>query len=318
MTDLSSHCASSSRDVSLVIPVYRSAGSLAELLERIDRVMAESGKSFEIVCVDDASPDGTWTMLKSLRDRHSGLRLARLSRNMGQHSALLCGCEMARGEVVVTLDDDLQHPPEEIPKLIAGIEQGHDLVIGAYETKEHARLRNWGGRLVDGLLRRMFGLDRSYQLTSFRAVRRGVIQEVVRMSGVYPYLTAMLLMHSDRRANVTVRHDPRRVGASRYSLRRSLALAANLIFSYSNLPLYFVALTSLTAFVGSLTYGGVVLVRALVAGVSVPGWASTIVVLSILNALILLCLAVFGLYLSRMNDQLTHGRARYTVSETDE
>lgn len=225
---------------------------------------------------------------------------------------------MARGEVVVTLDDDLQHPPEEIPKLIAGIEQGHDLVIGAYETKEHPRLRNWGGRLVDGLLRRMFGLDRSYQLTSFRAVRRGVIQEVVRMSGVYPYLTAMLLMHSDRRANVTVRHDPRRVGASRYSLRRSLALAANLIFSYSNLPLYFVALTSLTAFVGSLTYGGVVLVRALVAGVSVPGWASTIVVLSILNALILLCLAVFGLYLSRMNDQLTHGRARYTVSETDE
>lgn len=302
--------------VSIVIPCYRSADSLEELIARVLRVGAGMRRDLEIVLVDDRSPDDTWAVLQRLKAQHGRpLRIVRLLKNSGQHNALLCGLHLAHGEIVVTMDDDLQNPPEEIPKLVAAIESGYDLAIGAYARKEHSAARNFGGDLIDRVLRGIFGLPPDFQLTSFRAARRPVVENACRMSGVHPYITAMLLSHASNQVNVAVRHDPRRHGASGYTLRRSLRLAANLILNYSSWPLYLVGALCLAAFCFSLGFGTWTFARALLHDTSVPGWASTVVIISFFNALTLLCLYVFGLYLSRLNLQITRTATHFTISE---
>jgi len=302
--------------VSIVIPCYRSAASLEELVARLLKVSADLRRDFEIILVDDRSPDETWAVAQRLKAEHGApLKIVRLLKNSGQHNALLCGLHVASGEIVVTMDDDLQNPPEEIPKLIAALETGYDLAIGAYERKEHPAARNFGGELIDRLLRGIFKLPAEFQLTSFRAVRRVVVENACRMSGVFPYLTAMLLSHTSNPVNVPVRHEPRRHGRSGYTLRRSFSLAANLILNYSSWPLYLVGALCLAAFCFSLGFGAWVLIRALLHDTSVPGWASTVVIISFFNALTLLCLYVFGLYLSRLNLQLTRTATHFTISE---
>src|SRR5437773_6102071 len=122
---------------SVVIPVDRSRESLPILLERLERELRAIGRRYEVVLVDDCSPDDTWTVLKNLKEDRPWLKIAHLLRNAGQHNAILCGFTIAEGEVVVTMDDDLQNPPEEVHKLIAAIDQGYDLAIAAYDTKRH-------------------------------------------------------------------------------------------------------------------------------------------------------------------------------------
>jgi len=302
--------------LSVVIPVYRAAASLEELIDRLLAMVGALSKTVEVILVDDCSPDNSWELLMRLKARHPNLlKIARLQKNSGQHNAILCGFSLAEGEIVVTMDDDLQNPPEEIPKLIEAIEQGYDLVIGAYEAKQHSAARNVSGGMVDRVIRRMFALPSDFQLTSFRAARRHVILSVRQMSGVFPYVTTMLFSHASRYANTVVRHDRRKHGESNYDLGRSLRLVANLILSYSTLPVLLVGFLCLGAFAFFLVFGSWVLVQALIGGSSVQGWASTIIVLSFFNALTLLCLFIFALYLSRMNQQLTRSRVSFTIAE---
>jgi len=302
--------------ISVVIPVYRSEQSLGILVPRLIAVFQKIQRELEIILVDDASPDNSWAVLRQLKDEHGKtLKIARLLTNRGQHNAILCGFSLCTADYVVTMDDDLQNPPEEIPKLIEALERGYDLVIGAYDSKKHGTFRNLGGRLIDATIRRIFGLPRGFQLTSFRAAKRVVVASVLQMSAVFPYITCMLLSNSSNYANVAVRHEPRRFGRSNYRLKQSAYLAANLVFSYSSYPLYFVGLLCLAAFLFSTLIGFRTIYRTLVYGAAVPGWASTIVIVSFFNGLILLCLSIFGLYLLRMHQQITRTRVSYTISE---
>jgi glycosyltransferase involved in cell wall biosynthesis len=302
--------------LSVVIPVYKSAGSLETLIERLLAVLHGMNRTFEIVLVEDCGPDESWEVLKQLKaayPRH--LRITRLLKNSGQHNAILCGFSLCRGEVVVTMDDDLQNPPEEIPKLVAAIESGYDLAIGSYDSKKHNGLRNASGDLIDSVNRKIFGLPRDFRLTSFRAIRAAVVKNACQMGGVFPYVTSMLLSHTSKYVNVPIRHDPRLVGKSNYNFKRSLLLAANLIFSYSTLPVTAVGWLCALAFLFSLGFGTFVFAKVLVHGTSVPGWASTVVIVSFFNALILFSLFIFGLYLSRLNQQVTRSRVSFTISE---
>jgi len=305
--------------LSIVIPVYNAQESLPELVARLSAILARDGRGSEVILVDDGSTDASWAILVSLKAQYSSLlKIVRLQRNCGQHNAILCGLSLAECEVIITMDDDLQNPPEEIPKLVAAIENGFDLAIGSYTAKQHAALRNASGGLVDKIIRSIFGLPKDFQLTSFRAVRRHVVVNVREMSGVYPYVTAMLLSHASRYTNVEVRHDSRKHGVTNYNLGRSVRLAGNLILSYSTLPVKMVGFACFIAFTFFLLFGTFVLFRALLEGAAVQGWASTVVILSFFNALILLCLFVFSIYLSRMNQQLTRSRTSFTVAELND
>ena len=300
--------------ISVVIPAYKSRDSLPILIEKLEAVLNRSGQDFEIIVVDDGSPDDTWEALKKLKATFARLKIIRLLRNSGQHNALLCGFSFAQGSIVVTMDDDLQNPPEEVPKLIAAIQDGYDLAVGAYQSKQHSAGRNFGGRLVDAVQRRIFNLPGEFQLTSFRAVRRIVVDNVLSMGGVFPYISSMLLSHASRCVNVPVRHELRRFGQSNYNLKRSFVLAFNLLLSYSPYPLYLVVALCFAAFAFSVGIGAWVLWRS-ISGYTMPGWASTIMAISFFNGLILLALVVHGLYLSRMNQQITRSRVGFTIGE---
>jgi len=304
--------------LSIVIPAFRSEESLPILIGRLDEMLNESGREHEIVVVDDCSPDDTWEVLKRLKASHPAMKIVRLLKNSGQHNAILCGFNIAKGDVIVTMDDDLQNPAEEVLKLTAAIEDGFDLAIGAYDSKKHSASRNLGGQLVDSIQRQIFGLPSEFQLTSFRAIRRVVIDNVVAMGGVFPYITSMLLSQTSRVVNVAVHHEKRRFGRSNYNLKHSLLLAFNLLISYSVYPLYFVVTLCLSALVISGGLGLFVVWRVVSGGGSVPGWASTMIAVSFFNGLILLALVVHGMYLSRLNMQFTRSRVAFTIREIHE
>jgi|SRR4051812_38677102 glycosyltransferase involved in cell wall biosynthesis len=303
--------------ISIVIPAYRSRDSLPILVERIEAVLGRLDREFEIIVIDDCSPDDTWQVLKQLKEGRASLRIVRLLKNSGQHNAILCGFSLAKGAVVVTMDDDLQNAPEDIPKLVAAVDEGYDLAIGSYTEKKHSKTRNLGGSLVDATQRRIFGLPATFQLTSFRAIDRPVVQNVVAMGGVFPYVTSMLLSHTARYTNVPVQHEARQFGTSNYNLKRSVLLAFNLLLNYSTYPLYFVVALCLLALGCSAVLSTWVAWKSLNDS-TVPGWASTITAISFFNGLILLALVVHSLYLSRLNQQVTRSRVGFTVGELRE
>ena len=303
--------------ISVVIPAYKSSDSLPLLMRKLDAVLNRTGQPFEIIVVDDGSPDDTWECLKALKQIYPELKIIRLLRNSGQHNALLCGLSLAKGPIVITMDDDLQNPPEEVPKLIAAVQKGYDLAIGAYDSKQHSAARNVGGRLIDGVQRRIFHLPPDFQLTSFRAVRKVVVDNVLTMGGAFPYITSMLLSHTSRCVNVPVHHEPRPFGASNYDVSRSFLLACNLLLNYSLYPIYLVATLCLSAFALSIWITLWVLFERL-AGSALPGWASTLIATSFFSGLILIALVIHGLYLSRVNQQITRSRVGFAIGEMHE
>ena len=303
--------------VSVVIPAFRSAAILPELLDRLEQSLSGLDGGFEVIVVDDGSPDETWAVLKKLKAGRNFLRIVRLTKNSGQHNAILCGFGLAHGRIVVTMDDDLQNPPEEVPKLVRAIEAGYDLAIGAYETKQHSKGRNLAGRLVDAALRRIFQMPADFQLTSFRAAGRGVIDSAVKMGVTFPYITAMLFAHTDRYVNVPVVHLPRRTGQSNYTLKRGFRLVFNLFLNYSSYPLYLVMALCLMAFSASTLLAALVVWQALTSG-TMLGWASLMVSISFFSGLTLLALVVHSLYLARLTRQTSRSGTAFTIGELHE
>jgi glycosyltransferase involved in cell wall biosynthesis len=285
--------------ISIVIPAYNSELTLPDLIRRLDTVLSGMNRDFEVIVVNDASPDGTWEALKKLNSEYDFLKIIRLMKNSGQHKAILCGFSQAQGDIVVTMDDDLQNPPEDVPKLIAAVDGGLDLAIGSYESKQHSSSRNFFGSIIDFTQRRIFSLPSNFKLTSFRAVRRSVIDNVLQMSSVYPYVTSMLLANAGRIGNVPVEHHQRNIGKSNYTIKRSVSLALNLWLNYSSYPLYFVATICMASFLFAVIFSSYVIWQAMTS-LTTSGWASTIVIVAFFNALVLLCLVIHSIYLSRL------------------
>lgn len=199
--------------ISVVIPVYNGAGTLEELARRLRETLAECCDGFELVFVDDASSDESWRVPKRLREAdRAHVKLLQHARNFGQHKAILSGLAHASGKLVVTMDDDLQHPPEQIATLLRAIGERDDcdVVFGAYTVKRHAGWRNLGSVVVNRVTRRVFSIPPELQLTSFRIMRRWVADELVAMTTQTPRLNHMIAALTLRLGNVPVRHEPRR------------------------------------------------------------------------------------------------------------
>jgi polyisoprenyl-phosphate glycosyltransferase len=288
-------------DFSIVIPVYNSAATLVELSERLDTVFEGLGRSFEIIFVDDGSKDESWARLKEVRERRpERVTAIQLMRNFGQHNALMCGFRHTRGEFVITMDDDLQNPPEEIPKLIRAIEEeGLDLVYGGYGEKKHKPWRNLGSAVVRGFYRIVF--QSSVNLTSFRIIRRQLLESIFTYALNFTFVDGLLAWNSQRISEVRVEHKEREQGRSGYSIPRLLRLAFNLFTNFSLIPLQFVSgVGSLVAFSGILA-GFYYLYKYFTSQIAVSGYASIIVAVLILGGVQLIALGIIGEYLGRLH-----------------
>lgn len=288
-------------DISVVIPVYRSEGTLEALTERLTHTLAERYASYEIVFVEDGGPDNSWDVLRGLQARAPDRIVAiQLMKNFGQHNAIMCGLRHARGRLIVTMDDDLQNPPEEIPKLVEAIEeQGDDLVYGQYQGKQHKPWRNLGSTLVNTFYRRVF--RSKITVTSFRIMRRELAKSILGYELNYTFIDGLLAWNTQRIGTVDVEHHARREGRSGYSLSKLAVLALNLVTNFSLLPLQLTSAIGFLFALGGLLAGAYYLVLYLTGQIEVPGYASIIVGILVLGGTQLLALGIIGEYLGRLH-----------------
>jgi glycosyltransferase involved in cell wall biosynthesis len=234
------------------------------------------------------------------------VRVIALYRNHGQHTALMCGFQYCTGDYVVTIDDDLQHAPEDIPVLHAKLQEGHDAVFGCFRQKAHRPLQNLGSRFVARLNRRILRPPQALRLSSFRIIRRPVVEHFRSLNTVYPYVSAMILSTTHRVANAAVRHEPRRHGRSGYTTRSLIRLSYNLLVNYSAIPLKVIGYIGLFTSLVAVTAGITFVARELILHRAPTGWTSLAVLLSVFFGLVFAMLFVMAEYLSRLLTEVSN------------
>ena len=292
--------------ITVVIPVFRSGELLPELLRRLRAVLSSLTDRWEILLVDDASNDGSFSRMLELREQDNRVKLIRFAHNMGQHHATLCGLQSAQGDYVITLDDDLQNPPEEIPGLIAKLEEGYDLVIGEIiGQKNHSWHRNIASKIIQILIGKILGKPKGLRLSSYRAMTRHAAAKIASFKGVHVYLPGLILNNipTDRICNAPVSHHERVQGKSNYTLRKSLRLVSYLLINHTRLPLRIMTTWGFIISIASFVYAIFVIIKVTLYGSSYGGWPSLAVLISFFSGNILFSIGVLGEYIGRLIEE---------------
>lgn len=284
---------------SIVVPVFNSAGVVGQTVDRIVEVFEDAHLSYQVVLVNDGSRDGSWDVIASRARANPHIVALNLLRNYGQHHANLAGLREATGDFVITMDDDLQNPPDQALILIDEAMNGRDVVFGKFERKQAAGYRRIGSKLIAMVNRRIFAQPPGLVVSNFRILRRDVVERICASRTAHPYLTGQALMFSNNRAHVLVRHEPRTVGKSSYSMARILRLVLTIMFSYSSFPLRAAALAGFGVAAVSFILGAVYLLRAFFVDSPVEGWTTIAVLLSVFNGVTIALLSMLGEYVVR-------------------
>lgn len=303
-----------SQAVSVVVPVYNAAESLPELVRRLLPVMERAVREFEVILVNDGSRDGSWRAICDLSRRDARVRGIDLMRNYGQHNALLCGIRACSGEIIVTIDDDLQNPPEEIDKLLAKLREGYDVVYGTPMAETHGLWRNLASRATKIALQSAVGADTARKVSAFRAFRAQTRESFQEYSGPYVSIDVLLTWGASRFAAVAVQHDARAVGASNYTFRMLVTHALNMMTGFSTLPLQLASVTGFAFTLFGIAVLFYVLTRYFIQGTSVPGFPFLASVIAIFSGAQLFALGVIGEYLARMHFRMMD-RPTYSIRE---
>ncbi len=287
--------------LSVVVPVYNGALSLPLLVERLHPVLVSLTDRFELILVNDGSRDDSWRVISQIAADYPWVQGINLMRNYGQHNALLCGIRAARYDVIVTMDDDLQNPPEEIPKLVRTLQDGSDVVYGRPETEQHGLWRDLASQLTKLALQGTMGAETARQVSAFRAFRAQLREAFAQYQSPFVSIDVLLTWGASRFTSVPVHHDPRLTGVSNYTFGKLLSHALDMTTGFSTRPLQ---LASLIGF--ALTgFGLLVLLyvvgRYLVEGSSVSGFPFLASVIAIFSGAQLFALGIIGEYLARMH-----------------
>lgn len=303
--------------LSVVIPVYRSETTLFELHRRLLEVLSATEPSFEIVLVEDCGGDNSWKRIEELARKDPRVRGVQLSRNFGQHGALLCGIRAARGEFIVTIDDDLQNPPEEIPRLLSKLNDGYDVVYGSPQEETHGFLRNQASRITKLALKGAMGVDSASKVSAFRAFRTRLRDAFSSYRSPSVNIDVLLTWGTTKFASVNVRQDERTAGDSGYTLRKLVNHAINMMTGFSVLPLQIASILGLIFGIVGLLVLFYVLIQYIAHGSAVPGFPFLASIIAIFSGVQLFALGIFGEYLARMHFRAME-RPPYAVLSTTE
>ncbi|MFA5336809.1 MAG: glycosyltransferase family 2 protein, partial [Candidatus Omnitrophota bacterium] len=287
--------------ISVVIPVYKAENSLRELYNRLKEHLEKISKDFEIIMVEDCGGDKSWDIIKELSSADSQVRGIQLSRNFGQHNALLCGIRNASKDIIVTLDDDLQHPVEEIGTLLKELSLGYDVVYGTPEKEQHGFLRDISSMITKIVLSNVMGAENARHVSAFRVFHAQLREAFADYHGSFVSIDVLLTWGTTRFSAISVYHDLRRSGQSNYTFRKLVTHALNMVTGFSTVPL---RLASLIGFV--FTFFGIITLfyvigRYFVYGRVVPGFPFLASIISIFSGAQLFALGVIGEYLVRMH-----------------
>lgn len=301
--------------ISAVVPVYRSAETLPLLLERLSAALAAITSTWQIILVNDASPDESWAVIESLLPSYPQAIGLNLMRNAGQHAALLAGIRRADYELVVTLDDDLQNPPEEIHRLVSRLcESGADVVYGKPADQQHQRWRTNASQITRLALATVAGAAMARDISAFRVFRTRLRMAFANFTGIYVNIDVLLSWGARRYETVVVQHNQRHAGQSGYSLRKLIRHGLNMVMGFSIWPLRFASLLgfAFTLFgFGVLAY---VVGRYLLEGGSVPGFPFTASTIAIFAGVQLFALGIIGEYMARLYIRLMD-RPSYVIQD---
>lgn len=298
---------------SIVIPVYNGADTLQSLTDRLARVLPEVARQYEVVLVNDGSRDASWAEISRLSQQYAWVRGINLMRNYGQHNATLCGVRAARFDVIITMDDDLQHPPEEIPLLLNKLAEGYDVVYGIPQKRPHSWWRNWFSVITKRVLAEVMGIRTIRDIGAFRAFRASLRQAFAGYSNPNVILDVLLSWGTSRFATVVVQEKPREIGQSNYNFFKLFKVTMVVVTGFSTLPLRF---ASLLGFAFTL-FGVIIFLYVLVATLSqgsIPGFPFLASMIALFSGTQLFTIGIIGEYLARVFDR-SMDRPPYIVGE---
>ena len=303
--------------LSIVIPVYRSAAILPRLVEEIHGAVGKQERisGYELILVNDASPDTSWDVIRKLAAADDRVRGINLRRNAGQHNAVMAGLNHVRGEYVITMDDDLQHPPAAIGALLDALRQGYDVCYTRYVNRKHALWKQLGSHFNDWMATRLLGKPPGLYLSSFRGLRREIADEVIKYDGPYAYVDGLIVDVTCSITSIEVLHQPRYEGESNYTLRRLLSLWLKMATSFSLVPL------RIATYLGFLLAGVSSVMVIFVAAMKLrhpdypAGWASIMATVLLIGSIQTLCIGMIGEYLGRTYLKLNRKR-QFVVGAT--
>jgi undecaprenyl-phosphate 4-deoxy-4-formamido-L-arabinose transferase len=301
----------SSHSLTVVIPVYNSQDSLLPLVARLGEVLKDLASRYEVVLVNDGSRDNSWSVIRNVVEKYSWVRGVNLMRNYGQHNAILCGIRVAQYEVIITMDDDLQHPPEEIYKLLDKLDEGYDVVYGSPVALPHSLWRNLFSRFTKRTLAYAMGIRTIRSIGPFRAFRTELRNAFANYQNPSVIVDVLLSWGTSSFATVTINEDTRQVGQSNYNFFKLFRVAMEILTGFSTIPLRLASLLGFIFTVFGMAVFIYVLVVFLSAG-SVPGFPFLASIIALFSGAQLFALGIFGEYLARMFDR-SMDRPRYVI-----
>lgn len=285
---------------SVVIPVFNSMSTLEPLVQRLEKVLDNLISDYEIILVNDGSQDGSWKTIQRIVEDDEHVLGINLMRNYGQHNALLCGIRQAKFDVILTMDDDLQHPPEEAYKLFAKLTEGFDVVYGVPEVERHSFWRNITSKMIKTFLKMAMGIDSATSVSAYRLFRREIVRSFQDYEGNYVSIDVLLTWGTTKFGSVKVDYQAREKGKSNYTLPKLIQHAFTLITGYSDVPLRLATTMGFVFMFLGLVVLIYVIVNFLIHHGSVPGFAFLASIISIFSGVQLFSLGIFGEYLGRI------------------
>ena len=309
--------------LSIVIPVYRSMEVLPELINQVKAALlgSEYGADFEMVLVNDCSPDGSWPVIERLARENSFVRGISLRKNVGQHNATMAGLSNARGDIIVIMDDDLQHPPAAILALARSIEDGNDVCYTRYRGRKHAAWKIWGSWLNDRVAEVVLKKPRGLYLSSFKAMSRDIAMSVIGYDGPYTYIDGLILGTTSSITSIEIDHQERWAGEGNFNFTRSLSLWLKMATSLSIYPLRMATISGFALATLSLFLLGYVVIERLMHPKISPGWTSTIATILLIGGLQMVFLGILGEYIGRIYvrinkaPQFSVGKTTFKITE---
>jgi undecaprenyl-phosphate 4-deoxy-4-formamido-L-arabinose transferase len=290
--------------ISVVVPVYNSEQSLPLLVERLYPILTQITPDFELILVNDGSRDNSWGVVETLITQHIWVTGINLMRNFGQHNALLCGIRAATKDIIVTIDDDLQNPPEEIPRLLEELNKGFDVVYGTPQKMQHGFFRNMASRVTKIALQGSMGVDIATKVSAYRVFRTQLREAFADYKGAYVSIDVLLTWATNKFSALEVRFDVRQFGASNYTLMKLIRHAMNMITGFSVVPLQIASILGFTFMIFGILVFIYVVVRFIIEGGSIPGFPFLASIVAIFSGVQLFALGIIGEYLARMHIRL--------------
>ena len=290
----------SSVRISVVIPVYNSQDCLSELVKRLTDVLDSIGKTYEIVLVNDFSPDNSWNKIVELCKVYDNLKGINLRRNFGPDCAIMAGLNNSSGEYVIIMDDDLQHDPKDIPALLSGLEKGYDICYGLFKTKKQSWFKNLGswfnGRMAEIVIKK----PKDVYLSPYKAIKRGVIDEIIKYDGPYPYIDGLIFRTTRNITQVETKHHERYAGKGNYNLIKSIRVWLRLATNFSIFPLRIATVLGFIASLIGFILGLYFIIMHILNGQAPMGWASLIISVLFIGGIQLVAIGTIGEYVGRL------------------